>query len=170
MSPRTASIPVSRRDFWAILYSLIGEGVGILISTSYLDEAERCHRVGLLNKGKLLFCDRPEILKSQFPGAVFAVRTDDPTRVSNTLKGAPGVNRVVLEGDGVHLIVDRAERLPEMQSLLSAAGIAVEDFARSRTHHRGFVCGRGDGFLRAGVARRRGSATRAPIRSPNAQH
>ena len=128
--PTNGVDPVSRRDFWAILYSLIDGGVGILISTSYLDEAERCHRVGLLHKGKLLFCDRPEILKKQFPGSIFAVRTGDPARVSETLKGAPGVNRIVLEGDGVHIIADRAERQPELQSLLSTVGIQVEAFAR----------------------------------------
>ncbi len=128
--PTNGVDPVSRRDFWAILYSLIDGGVGILISTSYLDEAERCHRVGLLHKGKLLFCDRPETLKKQFPGAIFAVRTLDPTRVSETLKSAPGVNRVVLEGDGVHIIADRAERHSELQNILSAAGVQVEAFAQ----------------------------------------
>src|SRR5208337_2340798 len=58
--PTNGVDPVSRRDFWRILYSLLAEGVAILTSTSYLDEAERCHRVGLLYQGHMLFCDRPD--------------------------------------------------------------------------------------------------------------
>jgi ABC-2 type transport system ATP-binding protein len=67
--PTNGVDPVSRRDFWRLLYSLSEKGVAILISTSYLDEAERCHRVGLLDRGRLLFCDRPEVLKQRFTGA-----------------------------------------------------------------------------------------------------
>lgn len=63
--------PVSRRDFWRILYELIAEGVAILTSTAYPDEAERCHRVALLHQGKLLFCDTPNNLKSSSGKACF---------------------------------------------------------------------------------------------------
>jgi len=59
--PTTGVDPVSRRDFWRILYELAAEGVAILTSTAYLDEAERCHRVLLLHQGKVLFCDTPVI-------------------------------------------------------------------------------------------------------------
>jgi ABC-2 type transport system ATP-binding protein len=64
--PTNGVDPVSRRDFWQILYSLLAQGVAILTSTSYLDEAERCHRVGLLYQGRMLFCDLPEALKKSF--------------------------------------------------------------------------------------------------------
>ncbi|MFA5085466.1 MAG: ABC transporter ATP-binding protein, partial [Candidatus Omnitrophota bacterium] len=57
--------PVSRRDFWGILYQLLKERVAILFSTSYLDEAERCKRIGLIHKGKLLRCDTPEAIKAE---------------------------------------------------------------------------------------------------------
>ena len=67
--PTNGVDPVSRRDFWRLLYSLLSQGVAILVSTSYLDEAERCHRVGLLDRGRLLFCDRPDVLKASLPGA-----------------------------------------------------------------------------------------------------
>ncbi len=63
--PTNGVDPVSRRDFWNILYSLLKEKVTILYSTCYLDEAERCHRVGLINKGKLLRCDTPENIKKE---------------------------------------------------------------------------------------------------------
>ncbi len=67
--PTNGVDPVSRRDFWRLLYELLSQGVAILIATSYLDEAERCHRVGLLHRGQMLFCDRPDVLKARRPDA-----------------------------------------------------------------------------------------------------
>lgn len=122
--PTNGVDPLSRRDFWRILYSLVAEGVAILTSTSYLDEAERCHRVGLLNQGRMLFCDTPEELKKKFPGSVVAVRASEPTRVRDALLNAPGVRSVVLVGDGVHLFVDKADRLPELRARLNSLGIS----------------------------------------------
>jgi ABC-2 type transport system ATP-binding protein len=61
--PTNGVDPVSRRDFWAILYQLLKEGMTILMATAYLDEAERCNRVGLMNRGRLIRCDAPEALK-----------------------------------------------------------------------------------------------------------
>jgi len=64
--PTNGVDPVSRRDFWKILYDLLKEKVTILYSTSYLDEAERCRRVGLIHKGRLLRCDSPDNIKNEF--------------------------------------------------------------------------------------------------------
>ena len=63
--PTNGVDPVSRRDFWRILYDLLKEKVTILYSTSYLDEAERCKRVGMIHKGKLLRCETPEAIKKE---------------------------------------------------------------------------------------------------------
>ena len=63
--PTNGVDPVSRRDFWAILYQLLKDGITILMTTAYLDEAERCNRVGLMYKGRLIRCDTPEALKRQ---------------------------------------------------------------------------------------------------------
>jgi len=63
--PTNGVDPVSRRDFWSILYDLLKEKVTILYSTSYLDEAERCRRVGLIHKGRLLRCDSPDNIKKE---------------------------------------------------------------------------------------------------------
>jgi len=64
--PTNGVDPVSRRDFWRILYDLLKEKVTILYSTSYLDEAERCRRVGLIHKGNLLRCEMPDKIKQEF--------------------------------------------------------------------------------------------------------
>jgi len=63
--PTNGVDPVSRRDFWAILYQLLKDGITIFMTTSYLDEAERCNRVGLLHKGKLIRCSTPEVMKAE---------------------------------------------------------------------------------------------------------
>lgn len=124
--PTNGVDPLSRRDFWRILYSLVAGGVAILTSTSYLDEAERCHRVGLLNQGRMLFCDTPEELKKKFPGSVLAARASEPARVRDALSNAPGVRNVVLVGDGVHLFVDKADRLAELRVRLNSLGISYD--------------------------------------------
>jgi len=125
--PTNGVDPVSRRDFWRILYSLVAGGVAILTSTSYLDEAERCHRVGLLHQGRLLFCDQPGALKKKFPGEILAVRAPEPARVRDLLSKADAVRSALLVGDRVHLFVDSAERrLPELRARLESAGVAYD--------------------------------------------
>jgi ABC-2 type transport system ATP-binding protein len=125
--PTNGVDPVSRRDFWRILYSLLAQGVAILTSTSYLDEAERCHHVGLLHQGRMLFCDRPEELKRKFPGEILAVHAAQPARVREVLAGAAGVRSALLVGDRVHLFVDEApRRLADLRGRLESAGVAFD--------------------------------------------
>jgi ABC-2 type transport system ATP-binding protein len=125
--PTNGVDPVSRRDFWRILYSLVAEGVAILTSTSYLDEAERCHRVGLLYRGRMLFCDRPEELRKMFPGEILAVHSAQPERIRELLAGAPGVRSALLVGDHVHLFVDDSvHRLADLRVRLESAGAAYD--------------------------------------------
>jgi ABC-2 type transport system ATP-binding protein len=120
--PTNGVDPVSRRDFWKILYSLLGEGVAILTSTAYLDEAERCHRVALLNEGRLLFCDQPGVLKNHLRNSVIAIHTPEPRAVRLAIEKFSGVRNVVLVGDGVHLVVDDAAQIiPELRARLDAA-------------------------------------------------
>ena len=123
--PTNGVDPISRRDFWRILYSLVAQGVAILTSTSYLDEAERCHRVGLLYRGRMLFCDRPEELKSRFPGGVVVVHAVDPERVRAALSGVDAARSVLLVGDRVHVFVDDTNRrLGELRTYLDAAKVS----------------------------------------------
>ncbi len=122
--PTTGVDPVSRRDFWRILYDLAAEGVAILTSTAYLDEAERCHRVALLNRGKLLFCDTPANLKAAFGKGVLSVTSSDPRSLRSVLEHAEGISSMVLTGDGLHVVVDDASRrIPEFASRLKSANV-----------------------------------------------
>ena len=119
--PTNGVDPVSRREFWAMLYSLLGQGVTILNSTAYLDEAERCHRLALLHNGRLLFCDEPENLKARMPGAVLSIVTTEGRRLRDELRAVPGVTGTVLVGDAIHVFVDDgARRLREIQARLDS--------------------------------------------------
>ena len=125
--PTNGVDPVSRRDFWRILYSLVAEGVAILVSTSYLDEAERCHRVGLLHQGRMLFCDTPGDLKKRFPGDVLVVYAAKSSAVRDALAEAPGVRSALLVGDRVHVFVDDgARRRSEFENRLRTAAVNYE--------------------------------------------
>jgi ABC-2 type transport system ATP-binding protein len=117
--PTTGVDPVSRRDFWRILYELISEGVAILASTAYLDEAERCHRVALLHQGKLLFSDTPANLKAKLGKGVLSITSSEPRRLRAQLEPADGISSLVLTGDGLHVVVDdAARRIPEFEAQL----------------------------------------------------
>jgi ABC-2 type transport system ATP-binding protein len=126
--PTTGVDPVSRRDLWRILYSLLAERVTILASTAYLDEAERCHRVALLHAGRVLCCDTPAALKQSISGAVVRVASSEPRRVRDALAGSSGVTGQLLMGGGVHLIVDNAaRRIPELRARLEESGTPYDD-------------------------------------------
>ncbi|MFZ1938340.1 MAG: ATP-binding cassette domain-containing protein [Terracidiphilus sp.] len=125
--PTTGVDPVSRRDFWRILYELIAEGVAILTSTAYLDEAERCHRVALMHQGRLLFSDTPANLKSNFGKGVLSITSGEPRSLRTALEGTEGISSLVLTGDGVHLVVDDApRRIPQFKARLARANVSFD--------------------------------------------
>jgi ABC-2 type transport system ATP-binding protein len=125
--PTNGVDPVSRRDFWRILYSLLEEGIAILMSTAYLDEAERCHRVALLHQGRILFCETPAKLKTHLKGAVLSVISPEPRRLRAELDGVDGVLNALIVGDGMHLVVDdAARRIPELRTKLQKAGLPFD--------------------------------------------
>jgi ABC-2 type transport system ATP-binding protein len=122
--PTTGVDPVSRRDFWGILYGLREHGVTILLSTAYMDEAERCSRLALLHAGRIRHCDTPARLKGMMPGALLAIVTRNARGAQAALEGAPGVLGRLLMGDRVNVRVDDAQaRLPELRARLAETGI-----------------------------------------------
>jgi ABC-2 type transport system ATP-binding protein len=128
--PTTGVDPVSRRDFWRILYGLREEGVTIVISTAYLDEAERCNRLTLLHAGHALYCDTPAALKQRMPGALIAISSSEGREVRHAIGGLPGVSNALLVGDGVHAMVDDADlRIRELREALGRAGVSFSRIA-----------------------------------------
>ena len=123
--PTAGVDPVSRRDFWRILYGLREEGVTIALATSYLDEAERCTRLGLLHEGRMLHCDTPSALKKLMPGELLSLTSPQARAARDAVAGLDGVRAALLVGDSVHIVVDDAKlRTGELERALAAAGIA----------------------------------------------
>ena len=130
--PTTGVDPVSRRDFWAILYDLRESGVTIVLSTAYMDEAERCSRLALLHAGSIRYCDTPSRLKEAMPGALLSIPAADPRGVREVLSGKPGVLGILLMGDRVHVRVDDADRrIPELQALFAGRGTSTAPIERA---------------------------------------
>ena len=122
---------MSRRDFWRILYGLRGEGVAIVVATSYLDEAERCTRLGLLRSGRMLYCDTPAALKALMPGEILSIVTNEARRARETVAGLDGVRGAILMGDSVNVVVDdAARRASELTAALDAAGVSSDEIER----------------------------------------
>jgi drug efflux transport system ATP-binding protein len=129
--PTAGVDPVSRRDFWRILYGLRAEGVSIVVATSYLDEAERCTRLGLLRSGRMLYCDTPAALKALMPGEILAIATSEARRARDVVAERDGVRSAILMGDSVNVVVDDATRRgPELTDALRKAGVSFDEVER----------------------------------------
>jgi ABC-2 type transport system ATP-binding protein len=128
--PTTGVDPVSRRDFWRILYELREQGVTIIISTAYLDEAERCNRLALLQAGRVLYCDTPAGLKAQMPGMLLAISSSDGRAARTAIENCAGVTHLILVGDGVHAVVDDANlRTSQLRDAMLRAGVQFGEIA-----------------------------------------
>jgi ABC-2 type transport system ATP-binding protein len=124
--PTNGVDPVSRRDFWRILYQLVREGVTIFVSTAYLDEAERCNRLALLNEGRLLGVGTPDEIKGLMTGALLEVRTSAPRRTAALLRERLAGASVGLFGDRVHVVTrDPAGTGRQTRELVAAAGFEL---------------------------------------------
>jgi ABC-2 type transport system ATP-binding protein len=104
--PTNGVDPVSRRDFWAILYSLVRDGLTVFVATAYLDEAERANRVGLMQRGRLIRCDTPAALKQDLDHAYYNIEAEDPRKLREVLEKQPGVLAVQPTGAQLRLYVD----------------------------------------------------------------
>src|SRR4051812_25461397 len=119
--PTNGVDPVSRRDFWAILYQLVKDGITVFVATAYLDEAERCNHLGLMDRGRLIRCDTPAALKVQMEEACFEVRSPKQRAAKQALEAVEGVVSVEPSGDSLHLFLAPARTSPEkLQGLLTS--------------------------------------------------
>jgi len=122
--PTNGVDPVSRRDFWRILYQLLRERVTIFVSTAYLDEAERCNRLALLHQGKLIAYGTPQEVKKLMRGTILEIRLPQPRRATALLREQLAGEPVGLFGDRVHVVStepDASARRAE--AILAAAGL-----------------------------------------------
>ena len=118
--------PLSRRDLWLILHEMVAEGVTVVVSTSYLDEAERCDRVALLHRGRILAVDTPAVLRDSLPGRLLAVRSRRPRDARDALRDAEGVASAVLFGDSLHVLLEPGVGWDAVRERLEAGAEIVE--------------------------------------------
>jgi ABC-2 type transport system ATP-binding protein len=126
--PTTGVDPISRREFWNILTDLHIEGTTILVSTPYMDEADRCSRVGLLYEGKLVVCDSPKNIRGRFEGNLIVIQPEDWHAALRTLQTLQGIREVQTYGESLHMLVDSGKkRLPEIKRALERAHIGYRN-------------------------------------------
>ena len=126
--PTTGVDPVSRRDFWRIISGFLSRGITILVSTPYLDEAERFNRVALMHQGQIIACDTPQNLKAELAGELLEIRAHPVNQAVTALKQAPFSGAPQVFGDTIHVMVDDAEkRRSEVKHSLEQKRITIED-------------------------------------------
>ncbi len=129
--PTNGVDPVSRRDFWAILYQLVKDGMTVIVTTACLDEAERCNRVGLMHRGRLICCDAPAALKRQLAETCYEVSTPRSRAVKEILERESGVLSVEPSGATLHLFLDESRASPDgLAKRIEEEGAAPAQFRR----------------------------------------
>ncbi len=124
--PTSGVDPNARRAFWDLIYDLAAEGVTILVTTHYMDEAEYCHRVGMMRGGQLLAMDTPGALKERYvPGDVYEIYAEPLLAGLGALEQTPGVMRAILAGDHLRVMVEKDLGEKTLKTALDAAGVSV---------------------------------------------
>ena len=123
--PTSAVDPQSRRDFWESLFALVNRGITILVSTHYMDEAERCHRLAILAEGRLVAEGVPQDLMRDIPAAVIEVEAADTAAARRAMTGDPAVRSVAQIGVRLHVLLDPAVDSPgeRVRQRLRSAGV-----------------------------------------------
>ncbi len=131
--PTTGVDPVSRREFWDILTELHLQGITIFVSTPYMDEAERCSRVGLMYQGRIVVCDVPDRIKMLVAGELLELRPSDLRHAEEVIAGLEGVLEIQTYGDLLHVFVDDASvRQDTLRGALTAADIGIVSLRHTR--------------------------------------
>ncbi|MBW7884539.1 MAG: ABC transporter ATP-binding protein [Caldilineaceae bacterium] len=127
--PTSGVDPVARRAFWDLIYELAEQGITIMVSTHYMDEAEYCTVVGIMRDGKLLALAEPNQLKQLLPGQAWEVVTRPLLPAMEILERLPGIVRVSLAGNHLRVIAPATLDPAEVSRHLLAAGIHLESMA-----------------------------------------
>ena len=127
--PTSGVDPVARRAFWELIYDLAAQGITIMVSTHYMDEAEYCTQVGIMRAGRLLALDEPARLKAALPGQVWELYADPLLDALELVEGLPFVIRAGLASDHLRVIVANGGDAGLMRTLLTAQNIRIHTLA-----------------------------------------
>jgi len=128
--PTAGVDPVSRREFWNLIYELAGRGVSVLATTHYMDEAEYCNEIGLMYQSRMILRDDPDSLKEKLPGTLLEIESDQPGRAIDLLKNIPGVVDVAFHGILLHVIVSDETLQGRLRQVLEENAITVQRIER----------------------------------------
>ena len=132
--PTTGVDPVSRREFWDILNELHLGGTTIIVSTPYMDEAERCSRVGLIYEGQMVMCNTPQKIKTHIKAEVIVLKPGEWKAAIAALQDLPGVLEIQTYGESLHVLVDSAgKRASDIEVALDEHGILYTGLRKAPT-------------------------------------
>jgi ABC-2 type transport system ATP-binding protein len=124
--PTSGVDPISRRRFWDLIYTLTEQGVTVFVTTHYMEEAEYCQRLALMNRGRLIALDTPTQLRAGMREPILELQTTDSPKAVEALKGVPGIIDAAMFGRAVHVVVqDIVQARSSIQAMLEPRGIAV---------------------------------------------
>jgi ABC-2 type transport system ATP-binding protein len=129
--PTSGVDPVARRGFWDLIYDLSEAGTTVFVSTHYMEEAEYCHRLALMNRGRLIALDSPATLRGSMVEPLLELRTDDAPRAVEAVKGLSGVLEASMYGRALHVLVsDERAAKPALSEALAGAGLTLRSLRR----------------------------------------
>ena len=129
--PTSGVDPIARRAFWDLIYDFAAAGTTVFVSTHYMEEAEYCHRLALMNRGKLIAMDRPAALKQSLDERILRLETDNTPEAVEALQKTPGVIDAAMFGRAVHITVTDESTAPDaVRATLAAAGRTCESLER----------------------------------------
>jgi ABC-2 type transport system ATP-binding protein len=117
--------PVSRREFWDLIYRMAGEGVSVLATTHYMDEAEYCNTIGMMFRGQMIALASPDSLRDMLPGTLVQMDCDRPNQAKAVLDDLPGVIEAAVHGALMHVSLESLDSQAEVERALAQAGIQV---------------------------------------------
>ena len=133
--PTSGVDPAARQTFWELIYHLSAQGTAVLVTTHYMDEAEQCHRIGMIFDGKLVAVDTPTLLKERIPGKVYELEAENTIKASEVLRQIPGITEVSPFGRRLHILTEAATPTQkDIREMLAKAEIAVASLEQVPPH------------------------------------
>ncbi len=119
--------PLARKEFWDMIYEMASQGISVLATTHYMDEAEYCNKIGMMHQGQLIALETPDQLKANQEGVLFQASTEKPLLAEESLKTMPRVKEVSLHGVLLHIRLEKVSDIRMIRRKLKSTGINLDD-------------------------------------------
>jgi ABC-2 type transport system ATP-binding protein len=133
--PTSGVDPAARQTFWKLIYQLSALGTAVLVTTHYMDEADQCHRIGMIFDGQLVAVDTPTLLKEKIPGKVYELEAENSIQASEVLRQISGIREVSPFGRRLHILTEaETPTKKDIRKMLAEAEIAVSSLEQVPPH------------------------------------